>query len=137
MILVTGGAGFIGSHTCTALAAAGIPYLVLDNFCNSRPGVRGRIGRITGSVPAHIEGDVRDARLLERVFAQYAISGVIHFSGLKAVGESVREPAAVIRHFLMNQIGRQSLPRKRGKLINEASSPSVTNYHTRLGQEAQ
>ena len=92
MILVTGGAGFIGSHTCTALAAAGIPYLVLDNFCNSRLDVLARIGCITGSVPAHIEGDVRDARLLERVFAQYAISGVIHFAALKAVGESVREP---------------------------------------------
>jgi len=92
LILVTGGAGFIGSHTCTALAAAGIPYLVLDNFCNSRRSVLNRIGHITGNMPAHIEGDVRDARLLERVFAQYAVSGVIHFAALKSVGESVRKP---------------------------------------------
>ena len=92
MILVTGGAGFIGSHTCTVLASAGIPYLVLDNFCNSRRSVLGRIGCITGNMPAHIKGDVRDARLLERVFAQYAISGVIHFAALKSVGESTRKP---------------------------------------------
>lgn len=92
MILVTGGAGFIGSHTCIALAAAGTPFLVLDNFCNSRLDVLGRIGRITGVVPECIEGDVRDAELLKSVFAEYPIIGVIHFAGLKAVGESVLEP---------------------------------------------
>ena len=108
LILVTGGAGFIGSHTCTALAEAGIPYLVLDNFCNSRHIVLGRIGRITGSVPAHIEGDVRDARLLERVFAQHPISGVIHFAALKAVGESVREP---LRYYENNVVGTVTLLR--------------------------
>ena len=108
LILVTGGAGFIGSHTCTALAAAGIPYLVLDNFCNSRPSVLARIGGITGSVPTYIEGDIRDAALLTRVFAQYPISGVIHFAALKAVGESVREP---LRYYDNNVAGTVSLLR--------------------------
>lgn len=65
---------------------------MLDNFCNSRRSVLGRIGCITGNVPMHIEGDVRDVRLMERVFAQYAISGVIHFAALKSVGESTRKP---------------------------------------------
>jgi UDP-glucose 4-epimerase len=63
LILVTGGAGFIGLDTCIALTAAGIPYLVLDNFCNSRRSVLERIGRITGIVPRYIEGDIRNARL--------------------------------------------------------------------------
>ena len=56
MILVTGGAGYIGSHTCVALAAAGLPYLVLDNFSNSNPGVLERVGRITGTTPRHARG---------------------------------------------------------------------------------
>ena len=67
MILVTGGAGFIGSHTCVALANAGIPFLVLDNLCNSRPSVLERVERITGAPVPFIEGDIRDAALLRRV----------------------------------------------------------------------
>lgn len=92
MILVTGGAGFIGSHMCVALAQAGEPYLVLDNFSNSRPSVLERIGRITGSAPQHVQGDVRDAALLQQLFARHKFTAVIHFAALKAVGESVREP---------------------------------------------
>ena len=92
MILVTGGAGFIGSHTCTALAAADKAFLVLDNFCNSRRSVLERMARIQGRAPMCVEGDVRDAALLERVFAQHPIDAVIHFAALKSVGESVREP---------------------------------------------
>ncbi|BEU97799.1 UDP-glucose 4-epimerase GalE [Acidovorax sp. DW039] len=92
MILVTGGAGFIGSHTCVALAAAGIPYMVLDNFCNSRRSVLDRMARITGAPVPFVEGDVRDAALLQRVFADHPIEGVIHFAALKSVGESVRAP---------------------------------------------
>ena len=106
MILVTGGAGFIGSHTCVALAAAGIPYLILDNFCNSRPSVLERLERITGSQPAHIRGDVRDAGLLARVFAERPITGVVHFAALKAVGESVREP---LRYYDNNVAGTVAL----------------------------
>ena len=108
MILVTGGAGFIGSHTCIALAQAGVPYLILDNFCNSRRSVLERLGRITGAQPQCIEGDVRDEALLARVFAQHPIDGVIHFAALKAVGESVREP---LRYYDNNVSGTVTLLR--------------------------
>ena len=106
MILVTGGAGYIGSHTCVALAQAGLPVLVLDNFCNSRPDVLERVGRITGQVPAHVQGDVRDAALLDDLFARHPIQAVIHFAALKAVGESVREP---LRYYDNNVAGTVTL----------------------------
>ncbi len=93
-ILVTGGAGFIGSHTCVALAEAGYTPLVLDNLGNSDLRVLDRLARITGKAPDFIEGDVRDRALLDRVFAENEIAGVIHFAGLKAVGDSVAEPMA-------------------------------------------
>ena len=106
MILVTGGAGYIGSHTCVALAQAGESFLVLDNFCNSRPSVLERLGRITGQVPAHVQGDVRDAPFLREVFARYPIEGVIHFAALKSVGEPVREP---LRYYDNNVSGTVTL----------------------------
>ncbi len=92
MILVTGGCGYIGSHLCVALAQAGEPYLVVDNFSNSRPSVLERVARITGQAPAFVEGDVRDVALLQQLFARHAISAVVHLAAFKAVGESVREP---------------------------------------------
>lgn len=91
-ILVTGGAGFIGSHTCVALAAAGYVPVVLDNLGNSDVRVIERLGRIIGTAPRFIEGDVRDRALLDRIFHEQAIAGVIHFAGLKAVGDSVADP---------------------------------------------
>lgn len=108
MILVTGGAGFIGTHTCTALADAGIPTLLLDNFSNSRRSVLDRLARITGKPVACVEGDVRDAQLLRQLFASHPIEGVIHFAALKAVGESVREP---LRYYENNVAGTVSLLR--------------------------
>lgn len=101
MILVTGGAGFIGSHTCVALAACQEPFLILDNFGNSRRSVLARMQRITGQMPLCVEGDIRDAALLRRLFAEHPISEVIHFAGLKAVGDSVREPL----HYYDNNVG--------------------------------
>ena len=92
MILVTGGCGYIGSHLCVALAQACEPYLVVDNFSNSRPSVLERVARITGQAPAFVEGDVRDVALLKQLFARHAISAVVHLAAFKAVGESVREP---------------------------------------------
>ncbi len=91
-ILVTGGTGFIGSHACVSLLDAGFDVIVLDNLCNSEHAVIGRIGQICNREPAFIEGDIRDAEKLDRLFGAHQISAVLHFAGLKAVGESVREP---------------------------------------------
>ncbi len=94
MILVTGGTGFIGSHTCVALANAGHDFLILDNLGNSRPDVLERLTPLCGRPPRFVQGDVRDAARLERVFAEHSIHAVIHFAALKAVGESVAKPLA-------------------------------------------
>ena len=91
-ILVTGGSGYIGSHACVALRAAGHSVTVVDNLANSRPEVLDRVARITGERPVFYEGDVRDRTLLRRIFAASPIDAVIHFAGLKAVGESVAQP---------------------------------------------
>lgn len=92
MILVTGGTGFIGSHTCAALAQAGHELLIVDNLCNSRGDVVDRLESICGRRPVFVEGDIRDAASLDAVFAQHPITAVMHFAGLKAVGESVAKP---------------------------------------------
>lgn len=92
-VLVTGGAGYIGSHTCVALAAAGFEPLILDNYVNSSPKVLERLARISGgAAPRAVQGDVRDRALLDRLFAEHSVSAVIHFAGLKAVGDSVADP---------------------------------------------
>ena len=91
-ILVTGGAGFIGSHTCVELLESGYGVVVIDNLCNSNPKSLDRVRAITGKEIKFYEGDVRDAALLKKIFAENEISAVIHFAGLKAVGESVAQP---------------------------------------------
>jgi UDP-glucose 4-epimerase len=93
-ILVTGGAGYIGSITTVQLLAAGLDAVILDNFANSKPAVLARIERVAGRPPAFVQGDVRDRMLLERVLRERQIDAVIHFAGLKAVGESVSMPLA-------------------------------------------
>lgn len=90
--LVTGGTGFIGSHTCVSLLEAGHDVLILDNLCNSDAGVVQRIKQISGREPAFIAGDIRDKALLKKLFSSYPVSAVLHFAGLKAVGESVAKP---------------------------------------------
>lgn len=102
MILVTGGAGYIGSHTVVELLSAGHELLILDNFSNSSPRVLERIEQIAGRRPSVIEGDIRDGILLEKLFATYPIASVIHFAGLKAVGESVEQP---MRYYDNNVLG--------------------------------
>ena len=92
MILVTGGTGYIGSHTVVELLAAGKDVLILDNYANSSPKVLERIAKISGRAPAFREGDIRDADGLRALFAAHRIEAVIHFAGLKAVGESVEQP---------------------------------------------
>ncbi len=92
MILITGGTGYIGSHTCIAMAQAGHDLLILDNLCNSRADVVDRLETLCGKRPGFIQGDVRDAALLDPLFANNPIVAVMHFAGLKAVRESVERP---------------------------------------------
>ena len=92
MILVTGGAGYIGSHTCVELLQAGHDVTVFDNFCNSQPEALHRVERITGRKLAVIRADIRDRAALEQALRESAATAVIHFAGLKAVGESVAQP---------------------------------------------
>ncbi len=92
MILVTGGTGYIGSHTVVELLARGESVLVLDNLSNSCLEVLARVERICGRRPGFVEGDIRDRGLLDRLFAGNPIDAVVHFAGMKAVGESVVKP---------------------------------------------
>ena len=94
MILVTGGAGYIGSHTCVELLNAGQDVTVFDNFCNSQPESLARVRRITGRKVGLIEGDIRDRAALVQALRSSGANAVIHFAGLKAVGESVAQPLA-------------------------------------------
>jgi UDP-glucose 4-epimerase len=91
-ILVTGGMGYIGSHTCVELLHAGYEVVVIDNLCNANASVQQRIEKITGKTLDFAEVDIRDRAGVERVFGDHSIGAVIHFAGLKAVGESVEQP---------------------------------------------
>ena len=91
-ILVTGGAGYIGSHTTLALLQAGYEVVVLDNLCNSSRESLLRVEKICGKEPVFIQGDIRDRELLDDILSRHWISAVLHFAGLKAVGESIRKP---------------------------------------------
>ncbi|UJF17526.1 UDP-glucose 4-epimerase GalE [Vibrio sp. SS-MA-C1-2] len=91
-VLVTGGMGYIGSHTCIQMIAAGIEPVIVDNLCNSKVAVLDRIENLAGARPLFYQGDIRDAAFLDSVFAEQQIDAVIHFAGLKAVGESVEKP---------------------------------------------
>ena len=94
MIFVTGGAGFIGSHTCVELLQAGLDVTVFDNFCNSQPEALARVQRITGRKLHLVQGDIRDRAALVQALRSSAATAVVHFAGLKAVGESVEKPLA-------------------------------------------
>ncbi|MCP4212112.1 MAG: UDP-glucose 4-epimerase GalE [Halieaceae bacterium] len=91
-VLVTGGAGYIGSHACVALIDAGYDVVVLDNLSNSSVVALQRIGNICGTVPEFVHGDIRDRQCLGAVFSRHTVQAVLHFAGLKAVGESVAMP---------------------------------------------
>ena len=91
-ILVTGGTGYIGSHTCLELLESGYDVVVIDNLCNSNPKSLERVESLTGKKVTFYEGDVRDEALLRQIFGKHEIGAVIHFAGLKAVGESVAQP---------------------------------------------
>ncbi|QGZ29229.1 UDP-glucose 4-epimerase GalE [Stutzerimonas stutzeri] len=106
MILVTGGAGYIGSHTVLELLLAGHDVLVLDNLCNSSKSALDRVEALSGRRVQFIKGDVRNRSLLNALFASYPVTAVLHFAGLKAVGESVREP---LRYYETNVSGSIAL----------------------------
>ena len=91
-ILVTGGAGYIGTHACVSLLAAGYAVVVLDNLCNSSREAVSRVEEITGRPVPLVEGDIRDGGVIDTVFRDYSVDAVMHFAGLKAVGESVEKP---------------------------------------------
>ena len=94
-VLVTGGAGFIGSHTCVELLGEGYRVVILDDLSNSSPVAVDRIRLITGADEvqcAFVEGSILDRDVLERVFVEYEPDAIIHFAGFKAVGESVEKP---------------------------------------------
>jgi UDP-glucose 4-epimerase len=91
-VLVTGGAGYIGSHACVALQEAGYQVVVLDNLVNSHEEALDRVARIAGRRPVFVRGDIRDSGCLEQLFKNHPVSAVMHFAGLKAVGESVAQP---------------------------------------------
>lgn len=127
MILVTGGTGYIGSHACVALAKAGFKTLILDNLSNSQVQVLDRLESIFGTRPGFIEGDVRDSGLLDDIFRNYAIDSVIHFAGLKAVGESVALP---LDYYDNNVTGSLSLlaAMRRAEIKTFIFSSSATVY---------
>ncbi len=111
-VLVTGGAGYIGSHTCVELIETGHTPIVVDNLYNSSPKSLDRVREITGKEIKFYEGDVRDEALLEKIFQENEIGCVIHFAGLKAVGESVAKPLA---YYDNNLISTMVLARVMGK----------------------
>lgn len=105
-ILVTGGAGYIGSHTTLALLEAGHDVVVLDNFSNSLPESLVRVGKLAGKEPDVVEGDLTDSSLLQNLFAENGdISAVIHFAALKAVGESTEFPLKYYHNNVSGSIG--------------------------------
>ena len=125
-ILLTGGAGYIGSHTAVVLSQAGHEVVLLDNFCNSNPSVLVRIQKILGKSLPCIEADVRDTDVVERVLREYKIDGVIHFAGLKAVGESVANPVLYYANNVQGSISLLQAMQKVGlKTLVFSSSATV------------
>ena len=118
VILVTGGAGYIGSHTVVQLLEAGNQVIVFDNLCNSSANVIDRIKTISGNDCIFIKGDIRDRQALREVFAKYSFNSVIHFAGLKAVGESESEP---LKYFDNNVSGSVVL-------LEEMARAGVTKF---------
>ena len=108
MILVTGGAGYVGSHACVDLLNAGEQVVVFDNFCNSNPASLDRVQKICGKPLIVVEGDIRDQVAIERVLNEHGCKAVLHFAGLKSVQDSVSRP---LEYYDYNVIGSQRLLR--------------------------
>ena len=117
-VLVTGGAGYIGSHTCIELLNSDYGVVVIDNLCNSNPKSLERVQELTGKTVKFYEGDVRDEALLRKIFTENEIGCCIHFAGLKAVGESVSIPwkyydnnlnSTLVLTKVMNEVGMKNI----------------------------
>lgn len=128
-ILVTGGAGYIGSHTCVQLLEAGHEIVILDNFSNSKPVVIKRIKEITGRSFDTVTGDIMDKRLLDNIFTAYRIDFVIHFAGLKSVPESVGIPLNYYHNNVSGSINLFESMKEHG-VRNIVFSSSATVYGT-------
>jgi len=126
-VLVTGGAGYIGSHTCVELLESGYGVVVVDNLCNSNPESLNRVQELTGKTLKFYEGDVRNEALLERIFRENEIGCVIHFAGLKAVGESVAMPWEYYDNNLNSTLVLTKVMKKVG-MKNLIFSSSATVY---------
>lgn len=126
-ILVTGGAGYLGSHTTLVLLEAGFDVVILDNLCNSSAESLHRVAALCGRQPTFIQGDIRDSNLLDRIFSEHTISAVLHFAGLKSVSESVEKPLA---YYDNNVTGSISLCRAMAKasVFHLVFSSSATVY---------
>ncbi|GLB29384.1 UDP-glucose 4-epimerase [Lacrimispora amygdalina] len=125
-ILVTGGAGYIGSHTCVELLNAGLEVVVVDNLCNSSRESMKRVMEITGKKLNFYEADLLDREALEQIFEKESIDGVIHFAGLKAVGESVYKPLEYYHNNITGTLVLCDVMRKHGvKSIVFSSSATV------------
>jgi UDP-glucose 4-epimerase len=126
-ILVTGGAGYIGSHACVALQEAGYQVVVLDNLSVGKARSLERVGEITGTQPVFVQGDIRDTACLDQLFDEHTIAAVMHFAGLKAVGESVEKP---LDYYDNNVAGTLSLleAMERAWVRNLVFSSSATVY---------
>ena len=126
-ILVTGGAGYIGSHTVLQLLEAGNQVIVLDNLCNSSQESLNRVEELTGKNTIFVQGDIRDHTILELLFSKHKINAVIHFAGLKAVGESVQKP---LNYYNNNVYGTLTLceAMKKFGVKNLVFSSSATVY---------
>lgn len=126
-ILVTGGAGYIGSHTCIELIEAGYDIVVLDNLCNSSKESLRRVEKIVGREIKFYEADIRDAKALDEIFEKEDITAVIHFAGLKAVGESVAKPLEYYDNNISGTVTLCSAMKKAG-VKNIIFSSSATVY---------
>ncbi len=126
-ILVTGGTGYIGSHTVVSLLENEYKVVILDNLCNSKISVLESIKKITFKTPEFYQGDIRDASLLASIFQNHQISGVMHFAGLKAVGESQKEP---LKYYENNVTGSITLLNeiRKAKVETFVFSSSATVY---------
>ena len=126
-VLVTGGAGYIGSHTCVELLEAGHDVFVIDNFCNGHKAALERVRDITNCELQSVNADIRDSNALDKVFKSFKPEAVIHFAGLKAVGESVADP---VKYYDVNVGGSISLLSSMSKAgcDNIVFSSSATVY---------